>query len=580
MTRLLVLRLEREHDVVAARQRARQIAELLGLSVQEQTRVSTAVSEIARNAVRYAHGGRVEYHLDQERGQLAISVCDSGPGIVELESVLNGRYRSPSGMGLGIVGAQRLMDGFDVSTSPTGTAVWLRKLLPAMPTGADAARIGAQLAEMPPPEPFGELWVQNQELVRTLADLRTRQHELDRLNQELEDTNRGVVALYAELDEKAERLRQADAMKSRFLSHMSHEFRTPLNSILALSRILLDQQDGPLEGEQIRQVEFVRAAARDLTELVNDLLDLAKVEAGKTEVRRARLDARNLLGALRGMMRPLLADSSVTLVIEDPAAPVELVTDERRVAQILRNLVSNALKYTERGFVQVALASNDTEIEFSVSDTGIGIAPEHQEHIFSEFGQLETPLHRRQKGTGLGLALSRRLAELLGGTLVVTSEVGEGSVFTLRLPRGNWALPPAGAGATAVLIIDDDPVARYTLRGLLGRSSLECLESAGAREGLERARRERPALLLLDLVMPEMSGFEALAILRGQPETREIPVVVCTSLRLTAEDRRRLEEHAAEVFPKELLGEAAAEVNLLAAARRAGWAAPDERAVE
>ena len=187
-----------------------------------------------------------------------------------------------------------------------------------------------------------------------MEEIRTRQVELTRVNRELEDTNRGVVALYAELDEKADHLRRADELKSKFLSNMSHEFRSPLNSILALTGLLRDRSDGPLTGEQEQQVDYIRKAAHDLLELVNDLLDLAKVEAGKLEARPIEFEISNLFAALRGMLRPLLLNQSVDLIFEDADHIPTLFTDEGKISQILRNFISNALKFTERGEVRVS----------------------------------------------------------------------------------------------------------------------------------------------------------------------------------------------------------------------------------
>ena len=239
------------------------------------------------------------------------------------------------------------------------------------------------------------------------------------LNRELEDTNRGVVALYAELDEKADHLRRADELKSRFLSNMTHEFRTPVNSILGLSSLLLDDRQRLGREAPSRRSLYIRKAAEQLSELVNDLLDLAKVEAGKTVVRPAEFSVENLFGALRGMLRPLLLNQSVSLVFEDATALPPLYTDEGKVSQILRNLISNALKFTERGEVRVTAGRagcGRVRSRFSVADTGIGIAPQDQARIFEEFTQLEHRLQSQVRGTGLGLPLSRRLAELLGGT--------------------------------------------------------------------------------------------------------------------------------------------------------------------
>src|SRR6202790_23037 len=261
---ILTLAIASERDTVAARQRARQVARLLGFDSQDQTRISTAVSEIARNAFNYAHGGRIEYLVEgRTRPQLfVIRVSDHGPGIRDLSSILEGRYQSNTGMGLGIIGARRLMDQFQVESVPgRGTTIWLKKLLPKrapLLQTSDVARIAAALAREAPQDPFQELQHQNQELLRALDEIRARQAELIRLNRELEDTNRGVVALYAELDEKADHLRRADELKSKFLSNMSHEFRSPLNSILALSGLLLDRVEGDLGSEQVKQVVYVR----------------------------------------------------------------------------------------------------------------------------------------------------------------------------------------------------------------------------------------------------------------------------------------------------------------------------------
>jgi PAS domain S-box-containing protein len=266
--------------------------------------------------------------------------------------------------------------------------------------------------------------------------LRRRQEELERLNRELEDINRGMVTLYAELDEKAKELRQADEMKTRFLSNISHELRTPLNSIFALSNLLLDHVDGELSSEQEKQVGFIRKAADSLLELVNDLLDLAKIRAGKIDVHPVEFEAANLFSALRGMLRSLLVNEAVKLVFEEPEDVPLLYSDEGEVSQILRNFISNALKFTERGEVRVSARHDEDRgmVTFTVSDTGVGIATQNHSRIFEEFTQLENPAQSQFKGTGLGLPLCRKLAELLGGKIELESELGVGSKFSVTLP--------------------------------------------------------------------------------------------------------------------------------------------------
>jgi len=261
------------------------------------------------------------------------------------------------------------------------------------------------------------------------------QAENDALRAELEETNQGVLALYAELDIQAEQLRQASDLKSRFLSYMSHEFRTPLGSILSITGLLTDELDGPLSQEQHRQVTFISNATRELSDMVDDLLDLAKLEAGRITISPAWFDMLDLFAALRGMFRPIVDVTAVDLIFEEPEGLPRLYTDDKKLAQILRNFISNALKFTTRGEVRVSadLYGNDM-IRFAVNDTGIGIAPELLGTLFEDFAQVDSPLQKRLRGTGLGLSLCKRFAMLLGGEVGVHSEPGVGSCFFVVIP--------------------------------------------------------------------------------------------------------------------------------------------------
>lgn len=259
--------------------------------------------------------------------------------------------------------------------------------------------------------------------------------QVEYLRSELAETNTGVVALYSELDEKADLLRQASDLKSRFLSYMSHEFRTPLGSIRSITRILLDQLDGPLSSEQEKQVRFIQGAAEELTDMVNDLLDLAKVEAGRITVCPAWFDLVDLFSALRGMFKPIVTTDEVKLIFDDIGDLPKVYNDDRKVSQILRNFISNALKFTTVGEVRVSARKEvDDVVCFTVRDTGIGIAPEHHAALFQDFVQLGSPIQKRLRGTGLGLSLSKKLAQLMGGDVSVESELGKGSSFSLFLP--------------------------------------------------------------------------------------------------------------------------------------------------
>lgn len=273
------------------------------------------------------------------------------------------------------------------------------------------------------------------ELEELRARVTQQQAELRIMELELAETNKGVVALYAELDDNAVQLKEAADLKSRFLSYMSHEFRTPLASIMSIAGILIDGMDGPLTAEQRRQIEFVQGSVRELSEMVDDLLDLAKVDAGRISISPEWFEMVDLFAALRGMFKPIVASSTVSLIFEEPAAVPRIYTDDKKLSQILRNFISNALKFTSEGEVRVtAVMVDEHTVEFAVRDTGIGIAAEHIPALFSDFAQVDTRLQKRLRGTGLGLSLAKKFATLLGGQVAVQSDVGKGSRFSVMIP--------------------------------------------------------------------------------------------------------------------------------------------------
>jgi CheY-like chemotaxis protein/two-component sensor histidine kinase len=356
------------------------------------------------------------------------------------------------------------------------------------------------------------------------------------------------VALYVELDERAEHLRRADELKTRFLSNMSHEFRTPLNSILALTRFLLDGTDGSLGKEQTKQVGFIRKSAENLSELVNDLLDLAKVEAGKTVVRPSEFSLQNLFGALRGMLRPLLMGDAVALVFEEVVDLPVLESDEGKISQILRNFISNALKFTERGEVHVT-ASHDKQtdrITLCVSDTGIGIASEDHQAIFQEFTQIENPLQHKSKGTGLGLPLSKRLAELLGGEVKVESELGKGSKFSLVVPRIYQVPAALEDGRIAdklephrltMVALEDNRADLAALQTILRGSAYQLVGARTIAEARRAAIQYQPRAVLLDVMIGDDFSWNLLTELKRAPELAHIPVIVVSTLEDAAKAR-------------------------------------------
>ncbi len=676
-----------EQDIVLARQRARQIAREIGLDTVTQARISTSVSEIARNAFQYAGGGEVELLLrgDDNSQALVIVIRDQGPGIAHLKEILDNRFTSRTGMGRGLLGARRLMDDLRVETGPgQGTVVTMLKTLPAkLPavTAEMVAGIAEKLQKAQPENPFAEIQQQNQELLQAYQQLKMKQEELERLNQELEDTNRGVLALYAEIDERSTRVRLDSEIRARFFSGMSHELRTPINSILSLSRLLLDRADGDLTKEQERQVFYIKAASESLSGLINDLLDISRFQAGKITPHISEFTVEQVFSTLKGMIRPLLGNSSVNLVFAESAGLPVLRTDEGKISQVLRNLAANAVKFTEAGEVRIAAGPGPERgtICFSVADTGIGIAPEDLDRIFEEYVQLPTTLPEKMRGSGLGLALSRKLVEFLGGTISVESTVGSGSKFSFQIPvdfsdkepeeaektgtvavdstrnqvlvveddpatmllyesyfkgtgfeiiqartigqarellamarpsaivldiilekeltwdflrslkedpetsmipviivsvleekekglslgaddyctkpveRG-WLLnrlsTMAETGREKILVIDDEEVARYILRSHLANTKYRVIEAATGEEGIRLAREEQPDIIFLDLIMPGMSGSATLDRLKSLPSTRDIPVVVNTAKKLSAEERALLGKNTEDIILK------------------------------
>ncbi len=540
---LFTIDIRLENDVVLARQKARTVAAALNFDTQDQTRIATAVSEIARNTFQYAGGGRVEFRIESATDKmLVIAFRDRGRGIARLQEILDGKYVSPTGMGLGIIGAKRLMDSFSIDSTPRGTTIVLGKKVPRRFIAFSTKELNELLSkiERTSQDPYQELQQQNKELLRTLDDLRIHKDELAQLNRELDDTNRGVVALYAELNDKADFLQRASELKTHFLSNMSHEFRTPLNSITALTQILLDRLDGDLTAEQEKQVSFIRKSAQDLTDLVNDLLDLAKVEAGKVILRPANFEIGSLFAALRGMLRPLLLhNSSVNLVFEDPAHLPELYSDEAKVSQILRNFISNALKFTDRGEVRVSAARGENNtVVFSVSDTGIGIAHEDQQLIFQEWGQVEGSRQKKLKGSGLGLPLSRRFAQLLGGDVDVKSEPGMGSTFSATIPihfNGNTtvAVVPEvkrdlDANKLPVLVVEDNQEALFIYEKYLKNTRFQVIPARDLQEARRNLQQFRPSAVVLDVLLEGEHSWNLLQQLKNDPETAAIPVLVVT----------------------------------------------------
>ena len=432
-----------------------------------------------------------------------------------------------------------------------------------------------------------ELRVSNEELESQSVQLRDSQARLETQQAELEQTNVQLEEhaqklgqqhdelMYAKLDleRKAEELTRANQYKSEFLANMSHELRTPLNSSLILAKLLADNRDGNLTPEQVKFARSIGSAGNDLLNLINDILDLSKIEARKVDVTRTAVDLNDLTQRLSQTFEPVAEQKQILFRVKHGAdVPATIDTDAQRLSQILKNLLSNAIKFTERGSVTLDIAAVGDGIEFTVSDTGIGIAAEHQEVIFEPFRQADGTTNRKFGGTGLGLSISRELARLLGGQITIESQPGEGSVFRLRLPRvmpavsrdiapttpvrlpqtpsSRKAVPPTPAAARAdalpddraslasdarvLLVIEDDPVFAKVLYDLAHELGFDCLLAGTADEGMELAMQFRLAAVVLDIKLPDHSGLAVLDRLKHNPLTRHVPVQV-----ISAEDNTR-----------------------------------------
>ncbi|TLX56786.1 histidine kinase [Stutzerimonas nosocomialis] len=550
-TRLLTtVSIRSEVDVVSCRQCAKQIADWLGLSKLEQIRIATSISELARNVYQYARQGGFAFYLQSNaRGQLTALVIESrdkGPGIPHLDRILDGSYESSTGMGVGLAGARRLMDDFEIETSPQGTLVRVAKRVHPprpYPSEQQTQALRDALTREGTVDPYQEIQVQGEELLLTTAELLTKQQELEATNLELETTNKGVVALYSELEKTAQELQQAGESKSRFFSNMTHEFRTPINIIENISKLLLNGVDGQLNQEQLKQVRFISDAATELSELVNELLDLAEAQSGRMDINPQRFSLVDFMQQLRQFSGALsMRYPRITWGVQVPSQDVWLNTDRNRLFQIMRNLIGNAFKYTPQGSVTVRVYQPDADnLEFLVEDTGVGIAENDQQRVFEEFCRIRSQGLTHIEGTGLGLSLAQKIATLLKGQISLTSKLGEGSRFYVQLPCEYDKRETGGSEFslvdTTILLIDDNEADRYLVIKTLAPYDPVIIEAETARASIDRLHSVRPDIILLDLDLPDISGEDMLESMDWSMHQR---VIINTAKPLDADDRERL----------------------------------------
>ncbi|MBF0108859.1 MAG: response regulator [Magnetococcales bacterium] len=391
-----------------------------------------------------------------------------------------------------------------------------------------------------------ELESSNQELQAQSRQLQAQTEELHRQTDELRQQAR-------ELELKQGQVEKADRLKSEFLSNMSHELRTPLNSVLTLSQLMIRKGVGKNPGKEREYLEVIERNGRQLLNLINDILDLSKIESGQMELTLGDMSPAETIDRVVETVRPLAEAKGLTLTVH--AAPVPPIHgDEDKIRQILLNLLSNAIKFTTTGGVEIGLGQDGNQLFFWVRDSGPGIAGEHLESIFNAFTQVDGSASRHHEGTGLGLTISRRLTDLIGGTLRVQSSPGNGATFTLTLPldsgkervgiQNQISPPPPPQQPPRTLVVDDNEIARLQIRSVLEETGHEVIETSGGMEALKAVEEGRvPDLVILDLMMPGMDGFQVVHHLRTQKRTAELPILILTAKELNPEERKLLRHH-------------------------------------
>jgi signal transduction histidine kinase/HAMP domain-containing protein/ActR/RegA family two-component response regulator len=444
-----------------------------------------------------------------------------------------------------------------------------------------------------------ELQLQQKELRRSNAELEDKAELLARQNQDIEVKNFEIEQARQELEERANQLTASSRYKSEFLANMSHELRTPLNSLLILARLMADNSEGNLSERQVEYAETIHGAGSDLLQLINDILDLSKIEAGRMDVQPARIAVSQLVDYVEATFRPQTELKGLDLVVRvEDSVPAYLFTDEQRLQQILRNLLSNAVKFTESGRVELVVDTIDDiilgdpedsgevaleqAVSFAVVDTGIGIVEDKIQTVFEAFQQEDGTTSRRYGGTGLGLSISREIAKLLGGGIRAESTRGRGSTFTLFLHR---SLPPetsivastsAMAGADLVLtpealhqdsrpalgqdvvftgekilIVDDDIRNVFALTSVLEQHGCTVLNAENGRAGLEALERtDDVALVLMDVMMPEMDGYATMAAIREIDRYKSLPIIALTAKAMRGDREKSIEAGASDYVTK------------------------------
>ncbi|PYS87972.1 MAG: hypothetical protein DMF64_21725 [Acidobacteria bacterium] len=436
-TRLGDIYVRREADIVAVRDRVRRLARDMGFDATTQIKITTAVSELTRNICEYAESGAITLALVERADGavgLQLTARDDGPGMDEqaLDAIMHGSYQSASGLGVGLSGTRRLMDEFELDSAPgAGTRVTVVKWLPPAVAAKTKERIEELRAHFAADAESAveELAQQNRDLLAVLAELEEKRTELERVNEELSRTN-------AALNEANARLREVAEMKEEFLALTTHDLRSPLTIISGVINFFTSGRLGELTLEQQHMVAMMERNTQSLIELVNDLLDAAKLESGTLQLELSAVAIAELASELREAMAPMAREKEIVLVTDLHTNLPPVRADRAKLRRILVNLLSNAIKFTPKGgrVTLAATRDGDERLRISVADTGVGIPEEDIARLFDKYEQARSRATRSEKGTGLGLYITKQLVELHDGEINVESQVGHGSTFSFTLP--------------------------------------------------------------------------------------------------------------------------------------------------
>ena len=413
-------------------------------------------------------------------------------------------------------------------------------------------------------------------ILRDISQEKTVVRELNISYSELEKKSRILELQKQEIQAKSDAILKASQYKSQFLSNMSHELRSPLNSMLILAKMLTENESGHLSDDEVESARIIYSSGQDLLKLINDILDLSKVEAGKLHLDKQVFPVKDLMANLAGRFQKIADNNAINLsVLIEADVPEKIYTDDHRLLQILRNLTDNAFKFTRQGTVIISvMMGNDTDLLFQVRDTGIGIPADKLDVIFSAFHQVDGSISRRYGGTGLGLSISNALAQLLGGKIEVASEMGQGSTFTLTLPAD--CLPPNEKklsdeqiriwhsqdvltqstevtsepiesdlnnhaelfAGRKILLVDDDLRNSFSLSRVLSRKGCQVSIADHGKFALDKMQSENFDLILMDMMMPVLDGYQTMQKIRQNPDWQELPIIALTS-RAMPEDRHK-----------------------------------------